>query len=269
MVFNRHGRRESARMRHYRASLLCIARAVCGRQPPRVAHLVSPMYSLQRVRFVRLLRHPLPHAFATRHAPTPHLPDVQPAPLALCRGCFNNPGPPHAFAERTSARRVCASVCFDWSSRAGRFDRLIYVGLPNESARLEILVLHTARMPLANDVSLHQLAADTAGYSGAELAAICREAAQTALYERLDSVQVCQLLAHASEAGRALNLPAPCYSMATHARRSQPGEGCPSMPISLLTGPPRFNPCRVPARLRAHISRQLSRSSGHAHRPRR
>mmetsp|Transcript_5478 Transcript_5478/g.17246 ORF Transcript_5478/g.17246 Transcript_5478/m.17246 type:complete len:154 (+) Transcript_5478:2116-2577(+) len=74
--------------------------------------------------------------------------------------------------------------------RPGRFDRLIYVGLPNESARLEILVLHTARMPLANDVSLHQLAADTAGYSGAELAAICREAAQTALYERLDSVQV-------------------------------------------------------------------------------
>jgi len=74
--------------------------------------------------------------------------------------------------------------------RPGRFDRLIYVGLPTLSSRGEILRVHTSRMPLAPDVSLAKLAESTDGYSGAELAALCREAAQAALHETLESLQV-------------------------------------------------------------------------------
>ena len=78
------------------------------------------------------------------------------------------------------------------SRTAGRFDRLIYVGLPTLSSRGEILRVHTSRMPLAPDVSLAKLAESTDGYSGAELAALCREAAQAALHETLESLQVRQ-----------------------------------------------------------------------------
>ncbi|EOD10742.1 hypothetical protein EMIHUDRAFT_437847 [Emiliania huxleyi CCMP1516] len=74
--------------------------------------------------------------------------------------------------------------------RPGRFDRMIYVALPDESDRREILRVHTARMPLAGGVSLHALAEATRGYSGAELAALCREAAQLALSDSLDACEV-------------------------------------------------------------------------------
>ena len=53
--------------------------------------------------------------------------------------------------------------------RAGRFDRAIEIGLPQEKERLEIIKVHTKRMPLAPDVSLEDLARATGGYSGADL----------------------------------------------------------------------------------------------------
>ncbi|MBC7094932.1 CDC48 family AAA ATPase, partial [Thermococcus sp.] len=65
--------------------------------------------------------------------------------------------------------------------RPGRFDRLILVPAPDEKARLEILKVHTRRVPLASDVSLQELAKKTEGYSGADLAALVREAAFVAL----------------------------------------------------------------------------------------
>ncbi|HIH73560.1 MAG TPA: CDC48 family AAA ATPase [Thermococcaceae archaeon] len=65
--------------------------------------------------------------------------------------------------------------------RPGRFDRLILVPAPDEKARLEILKVHTRRVPLARDVSLEELAKKTEGYSGADLAALVREAALIAL----------------------------------------------------------------------------------------
>jgi len=65
--------------------------------------------------------------------------------------------------------------------RPGRFDRLILVPAPDEKARLEILKVHTRRVPLASDVSLEELAKKTEGYSGADLAALVREAALIAL----------------------------------------------------------------------------------------
>ncbi len=67
--------------------------------------------------------------------------------------------------------------------RPGRFDRVIYVPPPDEEARLEILKVHTRRMPLAEDVDLKEIAKKTEGYTGADLAALCREAAILALRE--------------------------------------------------------------------------------------
>ena len=67
--------------------------------------------------------------------------------------------------------------------RPGRFDRLVYVPPPDRRARLEILKVHTRRMPLAGDVDLAKIAEITEGYTGADLANLCREAAILALRE--------------------------------------------------------------------------------------
>jgi len=65
--------------------------------------------------------------------------------------------------------------------RPGRFDRLILVPAPDEKARLEILKVHTRRVPLADDVKLEELAKKTSGYSGADIEALVREAALIAM----------------------------------------------------------------------------------------
>ncbi len=69
--------------------------------------------------------------------------------------------------------------------RPGRFDRLIYVPPPDEKARLEIFKVHTRKMPLADDVNLEELARRTEYYTGADIAAVCREAAMMALRESI------------------------------------------------------------------------------------
>ena len=61
--------------------------------------------------------------------------------------------------------------------RPGRFDQIIYVPPPDQKARLEILKIHTKRVPLADDVNLEKLAAMTEGYSGADLYALVRQSA--------------------------------------------------------------------------------------------
>lgn len=65
--------------------------------------------------------------------------------------------------------------------RPGRFDREILVGVPDQTARLKILQIHTRGMPLAGDVNLEQLAQMTHGYVGADLEALCKEAAMGCL----------------------------------------------------------------------------------------
>ena len=65
--------------------------------------------------------------------------------------------------------------------RPGRFDREIVVGVPDEPGRREILGIHTRGMPLAGDVDLNDLARRTYGFVGADLAALCREAALEAV----------------------------------------------------------------------------------------
>ena len=74
--------------------------------------------------------------------------------------------------------------------RPGRFDRLILVPPPDKKARLEILKIHTRDMPLGDDVDLNDIAERTEGYSGADLEALCREAAMTALRENKDARKV-------------------------------------------------------------------------------
>ncbi len=65
--------------------------------------------------------------------------------------------------------------------RPGRFDRLIYVPAPDHATRLQIFKIHTKNMPLARDVDLDQIASQAAGYSGADIEAVCREAGLVAL----------------------------------------------------------------------------------------
>ena len=61
--------------------------------------------------------------------------------------------------------------------RPGRFDRQIYVGLPDIKGREEILKVHAKKKPLAEDVSLSDLAKATAGFTGADLENLLNEAA--------------------------------------------------------------------------------------------
>ncbi|MFQ3283728.1 MAG: transitional endoplasmic reticulum ATPase [Natronomonas sp.] len=67
--------------------------------------------------------------------------------------------------------------------RPGRFDRHIRVGIPDGDARRQIFDVHTDDRPLAGDVDLGELAARTGGYVGADIEAVCREAAMTAVRE--------------------------------------------------------------------------------------
>ena len=72
--------------------------------------------------------------------------------------------------------------------RPGRFDREISIPIPDRNGRLEILQIHTRGMPLAEDVSLEKLAEITHGFVGADLEALCREAAMSALRKILPKI---------------------------------------------------------------------------------
>ena len=72
--------------------------------------------------------------------------------------------------------------------RPGRFDREIEIGIPDKKGRREILQIHTRGMPLAEDVNIDRLAEMTRGYTGADLAALCREAAMKAIRRILPSI---------------------------------------------------------------------------------
>ena len=67
--------------------------------------------------------------------------------------------------------------------RPGRFDREIEIAEPDEVARLEILTVQSRSMPLARDAreALPRLAAETVGFNGADLAAVCQRAGLSAL----------------------------------------------------------------------------------------
>lgn len=61
--------------------------------------------------------------------------------------------------------------------RPGRFDRHIYLELPSQGERIEIFKVHMRRLRLGSNINLEELAAQTPGFSGADIANICNEAA--------------------------------------------------------------------------------------------
>eukprot|EP00257_Ricinus_communis_P020377 XP_015579591.1 cell division cycle protein 48 homolog [Ricinus communis] len=74
--------------------------------------------------------------------------------------------------------------------RFGRFDREIDIGVPDEVGRLEVLRIHTKNMKLAEEVDLERVAKDTHGYVGADLAALCTEAALQCIREKMDVIDL-------------------------------------------------------------------------------
>jgi len=73
--------------------------------------------------------------------------------------------------------------------RPGRLDRVVYVPLPDLATRRQILAVHTKQTPLEG-VDLDLVAARTEGYSGAEVAAVCGEAAMAALEQSTEAAAV-------------------------------------------------------------------------------
>ncbi len=74
--------------------------------------------------------------------------------------------------------------------RPGRFDRLIYVPEPDEKSRVQIFKLYTKDMPLAKNVDTASLAALAKNHSGADISALCREAAMFALKKDINAKEV-------------------------------------------------------------------------------
>ena len=74
--------------------------------------------------------------------------------------------------------------------RPGRFDRLVLISAPDRKARLEIFKIHTKGMPIDKDVDIEDLAKTCEKYSGADIEALCREAAMLAIREDEKSKKV-------------------------------------------------------------------------------
>ena len=98
------------------------------------------------------------------------------------------------FEARGEVRIIAATNRFDMLDRAilrpGRFDRLIEVPEPDFDGREQILRIHTRGMNLADDVEFTELAGETDGYSGAEMASIATEAGMFAIREDRTEVRM-------------------------------------------------------------------------------
>merc|ERR1712110_937332 len=74
--------------------------------------------------------------------------------------------------------------------RAGRFDREIDIGIPDEVGRMEILRIHTKNMKLAEDVDLEAVAKSSHGFTGSDLKSLCQEAALQCVREKMDIIDI-------------------------------------------------------------------------------
>jgi transitional endoplasmic reticulum ATPase len=74
--------------------------------------------------------------------------------------------------------------------RAGRFDREIDIGVPDEVGRMEILRIHTKNMKLDEDVDLEAVAKGTHGFVGSDLSSLCTEAALQCIREKMDLIDI-------------------------------------------------------------------------------
>ena len=74
--------------------------------------------------------------------------------------------------------------------RFGRFDREIDIGVPDENGRIEIFRIHTRNMKLLDDVDPEQIAKQTHGFVGADIASLCTEAAMQCIREKMDLIDI-------------------------------------------------------------------------------
>lgn len=74
--------------------------------------------------------------------------------------------------------------------RFGRFDREIDIGVPDENGRLEVFRIHTRNMKLDEDVDPESIARETHGFVGADIAALCTEAAMQCIREKMDLIDI-------------------------------------------------------------------------------
>lgn len=74
--------------------------------------------------------------------------------------------------------------------RFGRFDREIDIGVPDENGRLEVFRIHTRNMKLDEDVDPEAIAKNTHGFVGADIAALCMEAAMQCIREKMDLIDM-------------------------------------------------------------------------------
>ena len=74
--------------------------------------------------------------------------------------------------------------------RPGRFDREIDIGVPDRDDRIEIIQIHTRNMPTKDEVDLEYIADNTHGFVGADLAALCKEAAMKALKRQMPLINL-------------------------------------------------------------------------------
>src|ERR687891_374404 len=73
--------------------------------------------------------------------------------------------------------------------RPGRFDRLLYVPPPDRDSRIQIIKIHTKKKPLAGDVNIEELADNTEGYTGADIASLSSAAVMLALREHVSKYE--------------------------------------------------------------------------------
>jgi len=74
-------------------------------------------------------------------------------------------------------------------TRPGRLDQLIYIPLPDEASRLQILISNLRKSPVAKNIDLNYLARVTKGFSGADLTEICQRACKLAIREEVERME--------------------------------------------------------------------------------
>merc|ERR1740139_1506449 len=74
--------------------------------------------------------------------------------------------------------------------RFGRFDREIDIGVPDENGRMEVFRIHTRNMKLDEDIDPESIARETHGFVGADIAALCTEAAMQCIREKMDLIDI-------------------------------------------------------------------------------
>ncbi|KAH8019693.1 hypothetical protein HPB51_021015 [Rhipicephalus microplus] len=117
--------------------------------------------------------------------------------------------------------------------RPGRLDSIVYVPLPDFDTRKEILHLNLSKKPLEDDVNIEALASKTSGYSGAEVVAVCQEAALLALEEDIDATCI--------EDARDLWV---CRELVRNLDAAAPSPPPPLPPKAKQRGPPPRPPSR-------------------------